>query len=87
MASSEVKLNNNSSSASNSWLLPIEQRISSVQKETEELKRSNRELKRSNRELERSNRELSRQLLLLRSQNAARSKSKSDVASAASASV
>jgi hypothetical protein len=73
MASSEVKLNNNASSASNSWLLPIEQRISSVQKETEELKRSNREL--------------SRQLLLLRSQNAARSNSKSDVASAASASV
>jgi transposase-like protein len=80
MASSEVKLNNNASSASNSWLLPIEQRISSVQKETEELKRSNREL-------ERSNRELSRQLLLLRSQNAARRNSKSDVASAAPAGV
>jgi hypothetical protein len=73
MASSEVKLNNNASSASNSWLLPIEQLISSVQKETEELKRSNREL--------------SRQLLLLRSQNAARSNSKSDVASGAPASV
>jgi hypothetical protein len=66
-------LNNNASSASSSWLLPIEQRISSVQKETEELKRSNREL--------------SRQLLLLRSQSAARRNSKSDVASAAPASV
>jgi hypothetical protein len=73
MASSEVKLNNNASSASSSWLLPIEQRISSVQKETEELKRSNREL--------------SRQLLLLRSKNAARGNRKSDVASAAPASV
>jgi hypothetical protein len=66
-------LNNNASSASSSWLLPIEQRISSVQKETEELKGSNRKL--------------SRQLLLLRSQNAARRNRNSDVASAAPASV
>jgi hypothetical protein len=66
-------LNNNASSASSSWLLPIEQRISSVQKETEELKGSNRKL--------------SRQLLLLRSQNAARrSNRNSDLASAAPAS-
>ena len=66
-------LNNNASSASSSWLLPIEQRISSVQKETEELTWSNRKL--------------SRQLLLLRSQNAARRNRNSDVASAAPASV
>jgi hypothetical protein len=45
------------SSASSSWLLPIEQRISSVQKETEELRQSNREL--------------SEQLFQLRKQNAA----------------
>ena len=62
MAKPELSSTNNVSNASSSWLLPIEQRISSVQKETEELRQSNREL-------EKSNRELSEQLLQLRKQN------------------
>ena len=57
MAKPELSSTNNVSSASSSWLLPIEQRISSVQKETEELRQSNREL--------------SEQLFQLRKQNAA----------------
>ena len=65
MASSEFTLNKKANSAANSWLLPIEQRISSVQK-------VNAELKRSADELELSNRELSRKLLQLRRKNAAR---------------
>ena len=64
MAKPELSSTNNVSSASSSWLLPIEQRISSVQKETEELRQSNRELRQSNREL-------SEQLFQLRKQNAA----------------
>ena len=57
MAKPELSSTNNVSSASSSWLLPIEQRISSVKKETEELRQSNREL--------------SEQLFQLRKQNAA----------------
>ena len=57
MAKPELSSTNNVSNASSSWLLPIEQRISSVQKETEELRQSNREL--------------SEQLLQLRKQNVA----------------
>jgi TolA-binding protein len=57
MAKPEPRSTNNVSNASSSWLLPIEQRISSVQKETEELRQSNREL--------------SEQLLQLRKQNVA----------------
>jgi len=57
MAKPELSSTNNVSNASSSWLLPIEQRISSVQKETEELRQSNREL--------------SEQLFQLRKQNAA----------------
>jgi len=58
MAKPELSSTNNVSNASSSWLLPIEQRISSVQKETEELRQSNRELDKIDRELEESNREL-----------------------------
>ncbi|MEY4759035.1 MAG: hypothetical protein RLZZ274_2073 [Cyanobacteriota bacterium] len=57
MVKPELSSTSNVSSASSSWLLPIEQRISSVQKETEELRQSNREL--------------SEQLFQLRKQNAA----------------
>jgi len=57
MAKPELSSTSNVSSASSPWLLPIEQRISSVQKETEELRQSNREL--------------SEQLFQLRKQNAA----------------
>ena len=71
MAKPELRSTNNVSNASSSWLLPIEQRISSVQKETEALRQSNRELEESIKELEESNRELSEQLLQLRKKNAA----------------
>lgn len=44
MAKPVAKQSNNANNDDNSWLLPIELRISSVQKETASLQESNKEL-------------------------------------------
>lgn len=62
MAKPEAKQSNNANNDDNSWLLPIELRISSVQKETACLQESNKEL--------------SKRLSLLRSRSAARTRSR-----------
>jgi hypothetical protein len=77
MDSREFKLNSNANSAANSWLLSIEQRISSVPKETAELNWSAYEMERNAEELEQSNRELSRKLLQLWSHNSPRRRNRS----------
>lgn len=62
MGKPEAKQSNNANNDDNSWLLPIELRISSVQKETACLQESNEKL--------------SKRLSLLRSRSAARRRSR-----------